>query len=123
MYKGEVITHSLDKVFKLKEEDWFSKGVALSAECNRGIVNHSIICMETRRAEGTVKHGIIAAACSIDHARAIRGLYAERKLEAAVIHSDLPDDEQRSILPIWMPGGLMYSSMYKCWEKAPTYRG
>lgn len=97
-YRGESATHSLQDVIRLKEKDWFSKGVALSPECNRGIVDHSITCVKQLRAEGQRKHAIIAVACSIDHARAVRAMYDERNLEAEVIHSDLPSDEQERIL-------------------------
>jgi DNA repair protein RadD len=98
VYKGESITHTLQEVIRLKEKDWFSKGVALSPECNRGIVDHSITCVRQLRTEGTEKHAIIAVACSIDHARAIRAMYEERNLDAEVIHSDLQSEEQDRIL-------------------------
>lgn len=97
-YKGESMTHSLEEVMRLKEKDWFSKGVALSPQCNRGIVDHSIQCMEELRADGTAKHTIIAAACSIDHARAIRAMYEERGLNSQVIHSNLEIEEQTAVL-------------------------
>jgi type I site-specific restriction endonuclease len=45
--------------------------------------------MNELRTNGSVKHQIIAAACSIDHAKAIRSLYAERNLKADVIHSHM----------------------------------
>jgi superfamily II DNA or RNA helicase len=96
-YRGERRHHSLAEVLQLKEEQWFSKGVALSPECNRGIVDHSIQCMEELRAAGNAKHQIIAAACSIDHAKAIRAMYDERNYKAEVIHSDLVPDEQDRI--------------------------
>ncbi|MBZ5525922.1 MAG: DEAD/DEAH box helicase family protein [Acidobacteriia bacterium] len=96
-YRGEKRRHSLEEVLKLKEEQWFSKGVALSPECNKSIVDHSLQCMEELRASGQAKHQIIAAACSIDHARAIRALYDERNYKAEVIHSNLLGDEPNRI--------------------------
>ena len=98
VYKGETMRHSLAEVVKLKEKDWFSKGVALSPECNRGIIDHSIQCLNELRAAGTVRHAIVAVACSIDHAKAVSAMYEERMLKSAVIHSDLPEDEQRDTL-------------------------
>lgn len=92
-YRGEKRKHTLEEVLRLKEEQWFSKGVALSPECNKSIVDHSLQCMEELRASGKAKHQIIAAACSIDHARAIRALYDARNYRAEVIHSDLDGDD------------------------------
>jgi DNA repair protein RadD len=92
-YRGERSHHTLPEVLKLKEESWFSKGVALAPECNKGIVDHSLQCMEELRATGKVRHQIIAVACSIDHANAIRALYEERNYRAAVLHSHLEEDE------------------------------
>ena len=92
-YQGSTRTHSLQEVLDLREEAWFSRGVALSRTCNEHIVNASIQCMRDLREQGAVKHQIIAAACSIDHARSIRSLYSERGLDAEVIHSDLDSDE------------------------------
>lgn len=92
-YRGSERRHSLEEVIELSEETWFSKGVALSPECNRHIVDASIQCMNELRAGSDVKHQIIAAACSIDHAKSIRSLYSERNLKAEVIHSHMSGDE------------------------------
>jgi superfamily II DNA or RNA helicase len=97
-YKGESTTHTLAEVMKLKEKDWFSKGIALSSECNRGIVDHSITCMRELRSNGSAEHSIIAVACSIDHARSVRAMYDARGLKADVIHSELAADDQARIL-------------------------
>ncbi len=96
-YQGSESRHSLKEVLELREEAWFSRGVALSRESNVHIVDASIQCMRELREAGSVKHQIIAAACSIDHARAIRSLYAERGLQADVIHSDLDRDDLDSV--------------------------
>lgn len=97
-YRGESQTHTLEDILKLKEKDWFSKGVALSPECNTGIVDHSITCMRELRNSGTAKHAIIAVACSIDHANAIRAMYDARGVDAEVVHSDLDDDKRNHVL-------------------------
>jgi len=96
-YKGEKRRHTLEEVLRLKDEQWFSKGVALAPECNRSIVNHSIQCMEELRSSGKAKHQIVAAACTIDHANAIRALYEERNCRAEVIHSNLDPERIAAI--------------------------
>lgn len=96
-YRGDEQRHSLEEVLKLREEAWFRRGVALAPECNRHIVEASIRrCLMLREATGT-RHQIIAAACSIDHARQIRALYEQRGFNAREIHSNMPDDEQESV--------------------------
>ena len=63
--------YTLDEVFKLKEEDWFSRGVALAPLCNKHIVNASLEKLEEMRQTGT-RHQLIAVACTINHARDVR---------------------------------------------------
>jgi len=96
-YKGSSKKYSLSEVLKLREEAWFSKGVALAPECNRNIVNAAIQCMQELRAGSSVKHQIIAAACSIDHAKAICSLFRERGLTAEVLHSKMKEDDQARV--------------------------
>ena len=96
-YKGSKHRHTLEEVMALREESWFSKGVALAPECNRHIVDASIQCMNELRAVRKTKHQIIAAACSIDHAKAIRSLYNERNCKAEVIHSNMDEDDQNQV--------------------------
>lgn len=96
-YQGSKQRHNLEEVIKLREEDWFSKGVALSPTCNGHIVDASIQCMRELRSAGSAKHQIIAAACSIDHAKAIRSLYTERNLVADVIHSQLQGNDLENV--------------------------
>ena len=88
---NEVQTFTLKEVLEMKEEEWFSRGVALSDPCNVSIVDNSLEKLEQLRLTGT-KHQLIAAACSINHARKIRSLYQERGYEAAIVHSS-PDKE------------------------------
>lgn len=90
-------TYSLEEVLKLKEEDWFSRGVALARLCNQHIVDSSLEKLEELRQSGT-KHQLIAVACSINHANEIRSLYNERGFNAEVIHSKQSNDEQEGIL-------------------------
>ena len=86
---GEEQTFSLEDVLEMKEETWFSRGVALSEPCNVSIVDNSLEKLEQLRQTGT-KHQLIAVACSINHARQIRSLYRERGYQTAIVHSS-PD--------------------------------
>ena len=88
---NEVRTFTLEEVLAMKEEEWFSRGVALSDPCNVSIVDNSLEKLEQLRLTGTT-HQLIAVACSINHARKIRSLYQERGYEAAIVHSS-PDKE------------------------------
>lgn len=93
---GEDRTYSLDQVLAMKEEEWFSRGVALSTPCNVSIVDNSLEKLEQLRQTGT-KHQLIAVACSINHAQKIRSLYKERGYEAAIIHSQQEEEEQEAV--------------------------
>jgi len=97
-YQDDVRKHTLDEVLALREEQWFRRGVALSPECNRHIAEASIQRCEAMRAQTGIKHQIIAAACSIDHARQVRALYEECGYEAAEIHSDMDPDDRDAVL-------------------------
>ena len=90
-------TYNLDDVLKLKEEDWFSRGVALARPCNQHIIDSSLEKLEELRQSGT-RHQLIAVTCSINHAREIRSLYRERGYSADVIHSKQTADQQAVIL-------------------------
>jgi DNA repair protein RadD len=95
--KGEERTYSLDEVLAMKDEEWFSRGVALSDPCNVSIVDNSLEKLEQLRLSGT-KHQVIAVAISINHAQRIRSLYKERGYEAAIIHSKMEKDEQEQVI-------------------------
>lgn len=96
-YEGDERHHTLEEVLELKEEEWFSRGVALAPECNKHIVDSSLERLEKLRLSGT-HHQLIAVACSVAHAKAIRSLYSERGYEAAAIHSDMPEEKRAEIL-------------------------
>ena len=96
-YKGDTHTHTLDEVLQLKEEDWFSRGIALAAACNEDIVTASLDRLEQLRQSGT-KHQGVAVAMQIDHARDIRSLYAERGYEAETIHSRMSAEDRAEVL-------------------------
>lgn len=90
-------TFTLDEVLEMKEEEWFSRGVALSDPCNVSIVDNSLEKLEQLRLSGT-KHQIIAVACSINHGQRIRSLYEERGYRTEIIHSNLDADKQEKII-------------------------
>ena len=90
-------TYTLNEVLKLKEEDWFSRGVALARACNQHIVESSLEKLEELRQTGT-RHQLIAVACSINHAREIRSLYKERGFNAEFIHSKQTEQERDAVL-------------------------
>lgn len=92
---GKVYT--LNEVMKLKEETWFSRGVALARVCNQHIVDSSLQKLEDLRQSGT-QHQLIAVACSINHGREIRSLYRERGFTAEIIHSKQTAEEQGAVL-------------------------
>ncbi|MEJ7765542.1 MAG: DEAD/DEAH box helicase family protein [Acidimicrobiales bacterium] len=97
-YRDDTRRHTLEEVLELREEHWFRRGVALSPECNRHIAEASIHRCEAMRAETGLPHQIIAAACSVDHARQVRAIYQECGYRAAEIHSDMDPDEQEAVL-------------------------
>ena len=97
-YRDDIRRHTLEEVMVLREEQWFRHGVALSPECNRHIVEASIQRCDAMRADTGLKHQIIAAACSIDHARQVRAIYEECSYRAAEIHSDMEPDDRDAVL-------------------------
>jgi superfamily II DNA or RNA helicase len=97
-YKGDTKRHTLEEVLELREEAWFRKGVSLAPECNVHIVEASIQRMRELRANTGQNQHIIAAACSIDHARQVRALYEQRGLKVREIFSEMDPDKQRSAL-------------------------
>lgn len=99
-FKGEDErrTLSLEDVLELKKEDWFSRGIAMSDECNKSIIDNSLEKLEFLRNESSIKHQIVAVAMSIPHAKKIELLYEERGYSAAVIHSNMKQEEQQSVL-------------------------
>ena len=94
----ETRRHTLDEVLELREEQWFRRGVALSPECNRHIAEASIQRCNQLRSETGLPHQIIAAACSIDHARQVRSIYEELGYRAAEIHSSMSEEDREAVL-------------------------
>jgi len=104
-FKGDKKYYTLDDVLALKDEEWFSRGVALSKVCNEHIVDASLGKLEFLRQMGT-NHQLIAVACSVDHARQIRSLYVERGYNAAEIHSNMSLTERENVIRDLRAGSL-----------------
>ena len=97
-YRNDKRRHTLEEVLALRDEAWFRRGVALAPECNRHIVEASIRrCLMMREQTG-FHHQVIAAACTVDHARQVRSLYEQLGFKAAEIHSDMPDEDREVVL-------------------------
>lgn len=94
--EGETKTLGIDDVMKMREKDWFSRGVATSEECNRSIVNASVQQLHHVRTLGSPRQ-LIAVACSIRHATHVAALYREHGLRVEVLHSQLKDEERERI--------------------------
>ena len=105
-YRGDESRHTLEEVMELREEAWFRRGVALSRECNEHIADASIKYLHELRDRTGYRHQLIAAACSIDHAREVRSIYNERGLRASEIHSEMSKDEREKILADLRSGKL-----------------
>lgn len=89
--------YSLEEILKMKEDDWFSKEIALSQVCNVSIVDNSLAKLESLRLTGT-KHQLIAVGCSISHAKSIASLYRERGYSAEVVHSKMKKEQIDKVL-------------------------
>lgn len=94
--EGETRTLGISEILKMREKDWFSRGVALSEECNRNVVNASVHQLHAVRALGSPRQ-IIAVSCSIRHATQVAALYRERGLKVEVLHSQLKAEERDRI--------------------------
>lgn len=93
---GSTQTLDLDSVMKMRKKDWFSRGIALSEECNRSVVNASVQQLYEVRKLGTPRQ-IIAVTCSIRHATQVAALYQEQGLKTSVLHSELKSEERENI--------------------------
>lgn len=94
--EGETKTLGIDEIMKMRDKDWFSRGVATSEECNRSIVNASVQQLHHVRTLGSPRQ-LIAVACSIRHATQVAALYREHGLKVEVLHSQLKDEERERI--------------------------
>jgi superfamily II DNA or RNA helicase len=94
--EGETKTLAIDEIMEMRDKDWFSRGVAMSEECNRSIANASVQQLYHVRSLGSPRQ-LIAVACSIRHATQVAALYKEHGLRVEVLHSNLVGDERDRI--------------------------
>lgn len=94
--KGETRCLGIEEIMKMRENEWFSRGVATSEECNRSIVNASVQQLHQVRTLGLPRQ-LIAVACSIRHATQVAALYKEQSLRVEVLHSQLKSEERKRI--------------------------
>jgi DNA repair protein RadD len=97
-YRGDTQKHTLEEVLTLREEAWFRKGVALAPECNAHIVDASIQRMRELRGKTGQKQQIIAAACSVDHARQLCALYEQRGIKTREIYGEMDDQKKTRVI-------------------------
>lgn len=84
-------------VMRLKSEDWFSRGIALSPACNETILEKAVQLLHQKRSRSRFPHQIIAAACSQDHARQLVTLCQRMGLRTTTLLSSMPQPEQDAI--------------------------
>jgi superfamily II DNA or RNA helicase len=94
--EGEERSYTREEIMDLREETWFSRGVALSDVCNETIVDRSVQLLQAKQRRGTERHQILGAACSIRHAEQVAALYRARGVEAAFVASEGLTDEERA---------------------------
>ena len=97
--EGEERAYTREEIMDLREETWFSRGVALSDVCNETIVDRSVQLLQAKQRRGTERHQILGAACSIRHAERVAALYRGRGVEAAFVASEgmTPEERERRL--------------------------
>ena len=93
--EGEERAYSREEIMDLREETWFSRGVALSDVCNETIVDRSVQLLQAKTRRGTERHQILGAACSIRHAERVAALYRSRGVDASFVASRGMTAEER----------------------------
>ncbi len=85
---------SKNEILEIKEKEWLEKSVALSEECSRDVIQHSIKKLEEfKQSSPKVPHKILAVGCSIKHAEDLHTWYQEYGLASVIVHSELePED-------------------------------
>ncbi|MBW4494891.1 MAG: DEAD/DEAH box helicase family protein [Oscillatoria princeps RMCB-10] len=101
--EGEEKEFEYQDIMAMREELWFSRGVAMSEASNLTIIDKSLDILAEKRRSG-INHQIIAAAMSVRHARSIVTLYETRKVRATFVASDLPVEERSHRLSAFEAG-------------------
>lgn len=86
-------TYSLDEILKLSEEAWFSRGIALSADCCSSIARKALEKLQALRTEfPQTMHQIIASAISVRHAREfVKPAFEQLGLQVGLVSSHAED--------------------------------
>ncbi|MBY8946315.1 DEAD/DEAH box helicase family protein [Pseudomonas sp. SH10-3B] len=85
---------TIDEVIDLKDKEWVERSVALSEECSKDVIEHSIGRLaELKQQSPKVPHKILAIGCSISHAEDLKAWYLERGLSVALVHSMMDADD------------------------------
>jgi superfamily II DNA or RNA helicase len=91
-YPGRKFTR--DEVLEFKDREWVEKSVALSEECSKDVINHSVEKLnELKKQSPKVPHKILAVGCSIAHAEDLKRWYGELGLPVALVHSQMESDD------------------------------
>jgi superfamily II DNA or RNA helicase len=86
--------YTLEEVMELKPEDWITRSVALSYESNISVVERSISMLNVKKDKTNYNpHKIVAVACSIEHAEQLKGIYEQKGLQVAIVHSKMEKSE------------------------------
>lgn len=95
---GTLQTATYDEIRDIREDDWVSRQVAYSPECNRLIVAKSLEILRKNREVTKNEHKIIAVAMTIDHAESIKALYNQEGAPAAIVSSRKAAEDNDQIL-------------------------
>lgn len=101
--EGEEREFDYAEIMEMREELWFSRGVAMSEASNLTIIDKSLDILAEKQ-KGGIHHQIIAAAMSVRHARHIVTLYESRKVRATFVASELPFEERQQRLAAFEAG-------------------
>ena len=110
--------YTLDEVLKLKEENWFSRSVALARPCNQHIVDSSLEKLEELRQSGTL-HQLIAVgpARSTMHAKFVQCIRSAGIVPKSFTVIKVTINKRRSLIHLGTePSTVLCKS--KCWGKA-----
>ncbi|MDE9427421.1 DEAD/DEAH box helicase [Xenorhabdus bovienii] len=83
-----------EEVLDFKDKEWLEKSIALSEECSKSLIEHSLKKLaELKQLSSAVPHKILAVGCSIAHANDLYQWYKEKGYESVIVHSEMPQDE------------------------------
>ncbi|MDX7990855.1 DEAD/DEAH box helicase [Xenorhabdus littoralis] len=83
-----------EEVLDFKDKEWLEKSIALSEECSKSLIEHSLKKLtELKQLSNAVPHKILAVGCSIAHANDLYQWYKEKGYESVIVHSEMSQDE------------------------------